>query len=193
MATFFYWMDHIRLKYEKLGAEEYYRQNGDIYENPHYPQVKALVMRNYARWNCPQGAILDFCAGGGEVTLALRERGHQQLAGSDPFTYHLYEKNTGLPCLRLSFEDLIKGANAGQYALIISSFALHLCPEKDLFPVTWALFSAAPILAIITPHKRPQLEQIPGVRLLWEDAELTDRGKKVRLKVYDMPLRGEER
>ena len=177
-------MNHIRHKYEELGAAEYYRSQGDIYENPHFPQVKALIMRNYGRWNCPDGKILDFCAGGGEATLALRECGHQQLAGSDPFTYSLYEKNTGIPCQQISFEDLVKGTNLDRYELIICSFALHLCPEKDLFPVVWSLFSAAPLLAVITPHKRPELERIPGVRLLWEDAELTERSKKVRLKVY---------
>ncbi len=182
-------MDHIRHKYEELGAGEYYRTNGENYKNPHFPQVKALVIRNYPRFDCPDGPILDFCAGGGEVTMALQECGHQLIAGSDPYTHVLYEKNTGTACFRYSFDDLIKGETPGIYRLIISSFAMHLCPEKDLFPLVWALFGAAPVLAVITPHKRPELEKIPGVRLLWDDYELTDRGKKVHLKVYDMPVR----
>jgi hypothetical protein len=43
---------------------------------------------------------------------------------------------------------------------------------------------AAPVLVVITPHKRPALEELPGIELVWEDFELTERGKKVRLKVY---------
>jgi len=180
---------HIRQQYETHGAEGYYRSHAEDYENPHFPQVRELVLRNYPSWNCGEGGVLDFCAGGGEVTLALREAGHRIISGSDPFTWELYQNNTGITCEKWSFEDIIKGAKIGHYRAVISSFAMHLCPEKDLFPLVWALFGAAPLLVIITPHKRPELEKIPGVELVGEDFELTDRGKKVRLKTYAMPGR----
>ncbi len=169
--------------YESLGADEYYQKFGTSYENPHQKQVEALVQRSAHRWNCAAG-VLDFSAGGGEVTLALRAVEQWPCTGCDPFTFTLYEQQTGAPCLRHSFEDVIKGAELGQFGVTICSFALHLCPEKDLFPVAWALLSAAPVLVIITPHKRPELEKIPGISLAYEDFELTEKGKKVRLKEY---------
>lgn len=173
--------------YESYGAEEYYRQHGENYENPHQRQVTQLILRNFPNWDC-SGGVLDFCAGGGEVTLALRQCGAFPISGSDPFTYELYEKNTGLPCARLSFDDVIRGAQIEPCSVVICSFAMHLCPEKDLFPLIWQLFSAAPLLVIITPHKRPELEKIPGVELVGEDFELTERGKKVRLKMYSLTV-----
>ncbi len=45
---------------------------------------------------------------------------------------------------------------------------------------------AAPVLVVITPHKRPALEELPGIELVKEDFELTERGKKVRLKQYQL-------
>lgn len=131
--------------------------------------------------------MLDFAAGGGEVTQVLQRLGHSQLTGCDPFTFDLYEKNTGAACLRYSFKDVIKGALQGQqYSLIISSFALHLCPEKDLFPLFWQLLQCAPAVAFITPHKRPEIAAIHGLNLIFEDFVLTERGKKVRLRVVGL-------
>ncbi|MEY4204412.1 MAG: hypothetical protein RL013_2116, partial [Bacteroidota bacterium] len=96
----------------------------------------------------------------------------------------LYEKKTGLPCHRYSFMDVVKNGLDGAYSTIISSFAMHLCPHKDLFSLTWNLFQATPLLVIITPHKRPELELIPGVELCWQDITEDERGKKVRIKAY---------
>lgn len=180
-------MKDIRILYETFGAEEYYRTSGENYENPHELQVKNLIIRNLHRWDC-SGGVLDFCAGGGEVTRALQQSGIENISGCDPFTHALYEKQTGLPCARFSFEDIIKGADIGQHSLIICSFALHLCPAKDLFPLTWALLSAAPTLVVITPHKRPELELLPSFSLQYEDFELTEREKKVRLKEYILSI-----
>lgn len=130
--------------------------------------------------------VLDFAAGGGEVTLALRDLGAQNLAGCDPFTFDLFEQQTGLPCLRYSFKDVVKNGLHERYSVIISSFALHLCPQKDLFPLTWNLLQAAPLLVVLTPHKRPELELLPGIALQWEDVVENERGKKVRIKGYGL-------
>ena len=172
----------IRPLYEEHGAEGYYRDHAEAYENPHFPEIKALIERNLHRFDCT--VVLDFSAGGGEVTQVLQQAGIKDIAGCDPFTFALFEKNTGLPCLRLSFMDVIKNGLPGKYSLIVSSFALHLCPPRDLFSLTWQLLDAAPMLAVLTPHKRPELEQLSGVTLAWEDSVATERGKKVRLKVY---------
>jgi hypothetical protein len=175
----------IRPLYDTYGAEGYYRDHAGDYENPHFPEIKTLLERNFSRFDCADG-VLDFAAGGGEVAQVLKNMGVDNITGCDPFTFGLFEKNTGLPCLRWSFKDVIKGEPLGQYSLIISSFALHLCPQKDLFPLTWHLLQAAPTLVVITPHKRPELEKLPGVGLVWEDVAETERGKKVRMKAYGL-------
>lgn len=173
----------IRPLYDEHGAEGYYRIYGDQYENPHLPEIEALLERNYQRLDC-SGTVLDFGAGGGEVSSKLQQLGAHQIVGCDPFTHALFERKTGLPCLKDSFKDVVRVGISGQYSLIVSSFAMHLCPLKDLFSLTWNLLQAAPLLVVITPHKRPELEKIPGVELAWEDAVETVRGKKVRMKAY---------
>ncbi len=176
-------LNKIRLLYDEHGAEGYYRDHAGEYENPHLPLIQLLLERNFHRLDCT-GTVLDFAAGGGEVTQNLQKLGAENVAGCDPFTYALFEKKTGIPCLRHAFKDVVKNGLSERYSLIISSFALHLCPQKDLFPLTWNLFQAAPTLVVITPHKRPELENLPGISLLWEDVVENERGKKVRLKTY---------
>jgi hypothetical protein len=61
---------------------------------------------------------------------------------------------------------------------------MHLCPEKQLYPLTQKLFCLSPQITIITPHKRPALEKITGITLEFEDHTLTMKGKKVFLKAY---------
>jgi hypothetical protein len=63
---------------------------------------------------------------------------------------------------------------------------LHLCPAKDLFPLTWQLFDSAPLLVVVTPHKRPELEKMSHISLVWEDSVETEKGKKVRMKAYSL-------
>ncbi|HLP94056.1 MAG TPA: hypothetical protein VK168_08465 [Saprospiraceae bacterium] len=181
----------IRPLYDQYGADGYYRQFSEEYENPHFPEIKALLLQNLYRIDCSAG-VMDFSAGGGEVSMVLQEAGVKGITGSDPFTHQLYSRQTGLPCLELSFRDVIRNGLPGQYSVVISSFALHLCPEKELFPLIWNLLQAAPLLVLITPHKRPELEKLSGISLLWEDAVETTRGKKVRMKAYGMEIKNAE-
>ncbi|MBL7810357.1 MAG: hypothetical protein JNN28_21215 [Saprospiraceae bacterium] len=173
----------IRPLYDQYGADGYYQQFSEEYENPHFPLIKALLEKNLFRLDGSAG-VLDFSAGGGEVSQVLVSAGWNLVLGCDPYTHQLYTQNTGLPCLQLSFKDVIRSGLPGRYSLIISSFALHLCPEKELFSLVWNLFEAAPVIVVITPHKRPELEHLPGIQLVWEDLVENDRGKKVRMKVY---------
>jgi SAM-dependent methyltransferase len=172
----------IRSRYEEHGVEAYYRDHAADYRNPHFPEIRALLRENVARLDT--GHVLDFAAGSGEVTLVLQELGVSALTGCDPYTFEAYAARTGRPCLRHSFRDVIKNGLPGSYSLVVCSFALHLCPEKDLFPLAWNLLEAAPTLLVLTPHKRPELELRPGISLGWEDFTCTGRGKKVRLKAY---------
>ena len=178
----------IRNEYAELGVENYYREHADVYENPHFPYIQQLIEQNKHRIDYSK--TLDLACGGGEVTLILRGLGFDDTVGSDPFTQILFEKNTGKNCLTLSFEDIIKGTlshfnlNNLHFTSIISSFAMHLCPEKQLFPLVAQLFLWTKNIVIITPHKRPELEKLSNVALLFEDFVLTKRGKKVFLKSY---------
>ncbi|MCC6413135.1 MAG: class I SAM-dependent methyltransferase [Saprospiraceae bacterium] len=179
-------MKPIRLLYEEHGAEGYYQNLGDSYENPHFPEIEILLRNNLHRIDTTR--ILDFAAGGGEVTRVLMDDGIQNVTGADPFTGALYKKNTGLDCEPWSFSDVVREGLPFTFSTVISSFALHLCPASSLFPLCWNLLDAAPLLVVITPHKRPELEIFGGFRLVWEDAALTQRGKKVRLKAYEKDI-----
>ncbi len=172
----------IRQQYAELGVEQYYTQFANGYENPHLPYITALLAQNRARIDFSRA--FDFCCGGGEVTQALLHMNYQTAGASDPFTATLFEKNIGLPCEKWSFEDVIKGKFVGVYSAIVCSFAMHLCPEKQLFTLATTLLRHAPQLVIITPHKRPALETLDGIELAFEDFTLTERGKKVFLKTY---------
>ena len=178
----------IRQAYEKDGVAGFYQKSADEYQNPHFDQIIDLLVKNEHRINYQK--VLDFGAGGGEVTQVLQTLGYEGQIGVDPYTHSLFEKQTKLPCLPFSFEETIKGKLSQSLALntpftaIISSFAMHLCDEKQLYPLAFELFNLSPNIIIITPHKRPVLEVLPNVALLFSDFSLTERGKKVFLKSY---------
>lgn len=175
-------MKHIRKLYEQLGVEKYYKDYGDQYQNPHSQQIEELIIANKGRLDYE--SVLDFCAGGGEISWILKELGYSNFTGSDPYTYQLYKKNLAQQCYRWSFEDVIKGKLEGNYSSIICSFAMHLCEEQKLYPLVVQLFQHSKSLVILTPHKRPELETMNGVELDFVDYALTAKGKKVFLKHY---------
>ncbi len=174
--------DAIRNQYSKLGATGYYQAFGKDYENPHFQEIRALLFQNAHRIDYSQ--VLDFCCGSGEVSIVLREMGYPLPLASDPYTNEAYHNNFNQNCLPLSFEEVIQGHLKGQFSAIICSFAMHLCPKKQLFPLTYQLFQHTDQLIIITPHKRPELELLSGIFLNFKDFTLTGRGKKVFLKSY---------
>jgi hypothetical protein len=190
----------IREEYADHGVEAFYKTHAHVYENPHFLYIKSLLEKNKTRIDYSN--VLDFCGGGGEVTIILQGMGFENAIGCDPFTFKLFEKNTGKKCWRFSFEEVVKRKLTAKYppssqeslqtvkkpfSAIICSFGMHLCPEKMLHPLVFQLFSLSEILVIITPHKRPVLENIEGVQLFFEDFTLTERGKKVFLKTYISP------
>ena len=175
-------MPNIRPLYDAYGVDGYYRDHAAAYENPHFPEIKTLLERNLHRMDTSR--VLDFGCGSGEVTRVLQAAGIDDITGCDPYTSAQYIEQTGRACWQLSFRDVIKTGMPENFSTIISSFALHLCPVKDLFPLSWNLFQSAPLLVVLTPHKRPELELLPGIEMAWEDFTLTTRGKKVRCKAY---------
>jgi hypothetical protein len=187
-------MKAIRNEYAEQGVETFYKSHADVYENPHFKYIETLLQKN--KDHIDYHHVLDFCGGGGEVTMALQKMGFEHSIGCDPFTHALFEKNTKKPCFAYSFEDIVKGnytfpqsttltlTTPSVFSAIICSFAMHLCPHKMLQPLVLQLFSLSKYIIIITPHKRPELENIESVRLNFEDFVLTERGKKVFLKIY---------
>lgn len=174
----------IRLKYEENGVAGYYSQFATQYINPHFEYIKALLIKNQPKLDYTKG--LDFCAGNGEVSQVWQALGYTDFVGSDCFTFESYEKNLGISCFKYSFEDIVKSKFVfpHHFSVIVCSFAMHLCPEKWLFSLVNNLFLYTDVVAIITPHKRPQLEIFEDIVLDFEDFVLTEKGKKVFLKVY---------
>ncbi len=177
-------MKAIRNLYSKLGVKEYYQRHGADYVNPHFEHIRSLLLQNQARLDYSQ--VLDFCCGSGEVSQVLETLGHSNTVASDPFTYEAYHRQFGKSCLRLDFKAVIRGQLTGNYSCIICSFAMHLCPPEQLYPLVQQLLQHSKTLVILTPHKRPVLEKLDGVVLQFEDFCLTLRGKKVRLKAYGL-------
>lgn len=174
----------IRNRYEEEGVENYYALNGPEYENPHFPQVRALLLQNESRIDYEK--VLDLCCGGGEVSRVLGELGYPLPLASDPFTAEAYRQHFEKPCLPFNFDDLIRGALEahGPFTAVICSFAMHLCPADKLFPLSYQLFLKTRQLVVISPHKRPQLEKFEGIQLGFTDFVHTERGKRVFLKSY---------
>jgi SAM-dependent methyltransferase len=149
----------IRSRYEDVGAEAYYRDEGDDYRNPHEDTISLLLSQVVEPWGVDLSDVLDLAAGSGEVTLALRKLGARKITGIDPFTFRAYKKRTGNEAERFAFADIAAGALRGRrYSLIVCSFALHLCEASRLPRVAQALAEVSPALLIITPHKRPVLK-----------------------------------
>lgn len=171
----------IRDAYAREGVEGFYERHAAEYRNPHEAQVRRLVARNHRNFDC--SSVLDLACGGGEVTRVLHELGYKDILGVDPYTCALYEQKTHHSCLSLSFDDIIKGKLKGEFSVIICSFALHLVEASKLPVLVQRLLEHTSTIVIITPHKRPALEK-HGLELVHEDAVLTDREKKVFLKVY---------
>ncbi len=176
-------MKALRTLYEQLGVDQYYKQYAAQYVNPHLAQIQALLVQN--QQNLDYSSILDLCAGGGEVSAVVQSLGHQQITASDPYTHQLYRKNMGFEPFKWSFDDIIRGKIQGQYSTVICSFAMHLCPLNQLYPLLVQLFGTSAVVVVISPHKRPVLDIYEGVELRFEDYSLTKKGKKVFLKAYN--------
>lgn len=166
-------MKSVRECYEKMGVDNFYIENGNNYENPHYPIIKKIMKEIDKDIN---GSVLDLCCGGGEITLCLD--GHD-VKGLDPYTYDLYKKNTGKECYKYSFKDIVQGKLKDKYDTIICCFALHLCEESMLPSLLWQLGRISNKLIVISPHKRPDCDNISGWKI-----NKTVKIERVSAKVY---------
>jgi 2-polyprenyl-3-methyl-5-hydroxy-6-metoxy-1,4-benzoquinol methylase len=171
----------VRDAYARLGVKNYYERHAAAYVNPHALQVVELIKRNHDRFDCR--AVLDLACGNGEVTSALLSLGYKNVIGIDPYTHTNYVARTQCVCYPLSFDDILQGKLQGNFSAIICSYGLHLVEESKLPALVHQLLVHTTTLVIITPHKRPELEKY-GLQKVFEDAVLTEKGKKVRLKIY---------
>lgn len=171
----------VRDAYASKGVQRFYEEHAADYRNPHERQVRALLAANHRRFD--GSTVLDLACGSGEVTRVLEELGYKDIVGVDPYTCGLYEARTHHSCIPLSFDDIIIGRLTGRFSVIICSFAMHLVEDSKLPKLVERLLEHTETIVIITPHKRPALGRY-GLALVHEDAALTDREKRVFLRVY---------
>jgi SAM-dependent methyltransferase len=164
----------VRGEYAQQGVAGFYEKEGASYQNPHEARVRAALYLALERHPvAPTARVLDLCCGSGEVTLALRARGFENVVGSDPFTLEAYERRTGAKALRLDFVDIANGA-------LVCSYALHLAVPSRLPELVWQLSRSASRLFVLSPHKRPLLRAEWGFAL--KDELLHAR---TRVRVYE--------
>ncbi len=175
-------MPGIRDKYSKIGVKGFYETQSDSYENPHERIIQNLV-RQADKKGLIGKNVLDLCCGSGEVTLVLAKH---NVTGTDPYTGAIYKTRTGKTAIPLTFVDIAQGKLKElqkdlpkRYDTIICSFSLHLCPESLLHQLLWELSQVSDTLIIITPHKRPDCNNISG----WKISEETIL-EKVRMRIY---------
>lgn len=170
----------IRHEYESHGVEGFYKDRGGQYRNPHEPMIARSIEIAVRDWKLDLTNVLDLAAGSGEATLELRRLGAGRIDAIDPYTFEAYEKRTGTPAGRQTFEQIAEGALAGRsYTLIVCSFALHLIEQSRLPQVCYQLSLIGSALLILTPHKRPRIRREWG----WE---LTNEMvvQRVRSRLY---------
>lgn len=173
----------VRLGYEELGVEGYYKLHSDDYSNPHFSDIKYLLEQEFKDDSLYNLSILDLCCGSGEVTKILMgrqcgERNDLKIEGVDPYTKVAYRKQTGQECLDYDFKDIVNGKLSDKYYnIIICSFAMHLCELSMLDTLLYQLHLICDKLIILTPHKRPEIK-------VWFILEKEEKYNKVRLRVY---------
>jgi SAM-dependent methyltransferase len=173
----------IRGEYESLGVQKFYATRGGSYRNPHEERVRQVIRAAVERVALDLSSVLDLACGSGEVTLPLLELGAARIDGVDPYTGEAYRQRTGRAAEPLSFEDIASGAlGERSYTLIVCSFALHLVSPSRLPVLLYELarlVNQTGSLLIITPHKRPEIQEQWGWRL--DEELLIDR---VRGRIY---------
>lgn len=167
----------IRETYKKIGVTKFYENIGENYENLHFNQVKYLIEKNLIFLD-KENKILDLCCGKGEVSSILFNHGFKKLWGCDPYLHKTYEKLCKRRCFPYSFKNLLEGKLTENFDVIICSFGLHLCPEKQLTSLLniFRYYLGIKTLIIITPNKKPNLEG-----LIYQEEY-----KRVKYKVYNI-------
>ena len=179
--------ESVRSAYEELGSSGFYEAHGSQYKNPHEPVLAAALLAGLGAWSGefepPLRRVLDLACGSGEASAAFMGWSGAAactLDAADPFTYEAYERRMGRPAHRWSFEDIAGGALDEQppYDLVLASFCLHLLERSYLRTTLAALARSARFLVVLSPHKRPAIDESSGWRPL---GELVHERVRVRL------------
>jgi hypothetical protein len=189
-------------EYNRLGVQKYYELHSCDYRNAHYAEIVQAIsclMRSYQELEFlgDSLSVLDLACGSGEATQAMQEwqRANptiapriMQIDGADPYTGPAYEERTGKKAASFSFEAVAGGClteNQLEYDLCICSFAMHLLQDKSyLWCTLSALSRSCKFLALLSPHKKPEVAASTGWQLEYETVEA-----RVRVRLYRSTLR----
>jgi len=167
----------VREGYINHGIELYYKTQD--YNNPH-----ARIIENHMTLvsdKLDMSNVLDLACGDGLVsTLCCVRLG--RVTGCDPYLYQSYKEKTGNECYDYTFQDIANGSLSHErYSSIICSFAMHLCEKSVLPNLLYQLAVMSDTLVIVSPHKRPEVNQY------WE---LSDElyMDKVRTRIFKSML-----
>lgn len=162
-------MDSIRQKYQTYGVKNYYQWYFDQYKNPHEPIIHKSITFIDNNWDVDFSKTLDIACGKGEVTKMLVKLGYNNISAIDAYSCKYYEEETDGKCRTITFDDIINGKLDGEkYSILVSSFALHLLEESKLPIFLYKLTQLSDKLLIITPHKRPEIKEEWGWKLVDE-------------------------
>lgn len=183
-------------EYNRLGVNEYYTLHAEDYRNVHFPEIISAVdtlmqhvmsVGEYGR----ELRVLDLACGSGEATLAIESWMASNpavrprtltLDAADPYTGPAFKHRTGRSAEEFSFEDVAAGylsERSREYDLCICSFAMHLLQEKShLWRTLSALATSCELLAILSPHKKPEVAPNTGWQL---ETEVVVQRVRVRL------------
>ncbi len=138
-------------EYEIDGIKNFYTKIGSRYSNPHESDISKLI-KEIANQKL---SYLDLACGDGVVTRALVEVGCDNVEGCDPYLYRTYEAKTNKKCHTHYFDEL--GLITQKFDIIICSYALHLLPLSFLPDTLYQLSRMSQKLIILSPHKRPDI------------------------------------
>lgn len=156
------WLDlmvSVHESYQNLGVDQFYSDHPYDYVNHH---TKPIInhLNSLQDLFSDSNSILDLCCGDGLVTKHLSNQyKHLTFMGIDPYLNQRYENEAGFPCLDWDFLKLSKEIIPKQFDVIVCSFALHLCPNTMLSQVLFNLSQVSNNLIIISPHKKPSIDQ----------------------------------
>ena len=148
----------IRPRYEILGVDDFYKNIGGDYYNPHIFDIKKCIKKSISYGYDKFDKTLDLASGLGEITNILYKLGYTDIniVGCDPYLYKLYELKTGNKCLNYSFSDIQKGKlNKFNFDTIICSYALHLADDSIIPELMWNLSLISKVFIIISPNNKP--------------------------------------
>lgn len=172
----------IRTNYEIMGVDDFYKNVGGEYKNPHLGDIKKCMEKVISFGYDELNDVLDLASGTGEITNILTDMGYDAVMGCDPYLYREYELNTGKKCLRYSFNDIQQNAlSYMKFDTIICSYGLHLADKSILPDLFWNLSQISKTLVIISPNNNPVVKEDYGWTL---EKEFKDG--KSKCKIYEL-------